>query len=532
MRQASDLAPGERAWLSERALLVGAEEPAALAAGIGPLPSELSVVVGLGSLLLEADGPLEDDLVAEVLARGATGTARAPGRQHVIDVVLDGEDLEEALERSGLDLDAAARALSAAPLSVAAVGFAPGFGYLEGLRGPLSRLERRPTPRPRVPAGSLAVAAGYAALYPQASPGGWWLLGRTATSLFDQHRPRPSLLAPGDLVALRVTTQLAAPPPASERRALSPPTGVPAALVVVAAPPGAAIVDDGRRGHEAVGVPRGGALDPDRARLLRRLLADAPGLVELAAPGLELEALAGVVVAGVGVELAVDGRMVAPGLPVALAPGARIRVVRVEAPVGYLGVLGGPLVGAVLGSMGTDSLSRTGPGWLRPGDVLGAERVDERPRASVALGSRASSRLRVLAGPHLACLGPDAALGDAELTVVEPSNRVGVRLAATTGPLRVQIVSLRSFPVVTGAVQATADGSLVILGPDHATLGGYPVVACVIGADLGRLGRLAPGDVVRLELVDLDEARAAHLERLAAERSALGPAGLRLVDEV
>ena len=116
--------------------------------------------------------------------------------------------------------------------------------------------------------------------------------------------------------------------------------------------------------------------------------------------------------------------------------------------------------------------------------------------------------------------------------MVEPSNRVGIRLEATKGPLRRRAASLRSFPVVTGAVQATPDGSLVVLGPDHATLGGYPVVACVIGADLGRLGRLAIGDAVRLELVDLDQARAAHEARLQAELGALGPIGLRLVDEV
>ena len=113
---------------------------------------------------------------------------------------------------------------------------------------------------------------------------------------------------------------------------------------------------------------------------MRRLLADAPGLLELATPGLELEALTGVVVAGVEVDAArlTAGRL-RRGSPSPSHPAPDSRVERVEPPVGYLGVLGGPLVGEVLGSMGTDSLSHTGPGWLRPGDVLGARPTEERP---------------------------------------------------------------------------------------------------------------------------------------------------------
>jgi allophanate hydrolase subunit 2/allophanate hydrolase subunit 1 len=531
MRPAVDLAPGERAWLSERALLVGAEDPAALAAGIKPLDEGLSLVVGLRSVLVEADGPLDEDRATELLGRASTVGPRAEAAHHVIDVTLDGEDLDEALERCELDLDEVGRALSATPLTVAAVGFAPGFGYLEGLRGPLTELERRARPRPRVPACSLAVAAGYAALYPQASPGGWWLLGRTSSVLFDQRRRRPSLLAAGDSVQLRIAEQLAPAPRAADRDPLAPPPGVPAAVRVLAAPAGCSIVDDGRRGHVGVGVPRGGALDPDRAVLLRRLLAGAPGLLEVAAGGLELEALSGVVIAAVGLELAVDGRVVPSGLPIALGPGARLRVERVEAPIGYLGLLGGPLVSDVLGSMGTDSLSHTGPGWLRAGDVLGAEPSGGRPRGSLSLGPAAPSRLRLLAGPHRACLADEALLVERELRVVEPSNRVGLRLEPVDGPLERRAVSLTSFPVVTGAVQATPDGSLVVLGPDHATLGGYPVVGCVIGADHGRLGRLAPGDLLSFELVDLDGARAAAEEQARALKRSLGATVPRLADD-
>jgi antagonist of KipI len=70
--------------------------------------------------------------------------------------------------------------------------------------------------------------------------------------------------------------------------------------------------------------------------------------------------------------------------------------------------------------------------------------------------------------------------------------------------------------MVTGAVQVPPDGRPVALLCDHATVGGYPVVATVVRADLGVLGQCRPGDAVHFELVDLAEAERA---RASAERS-------------
>jgi antagonist of KipI len=56
--------------------------------------------------------------------------------------------------------------------------------------------------------------------------------------------------------------------------------------------------------------------------------------------------------------------------------------------------------------------------------------------------------------------------------------------------------------MVTGAVQVPPDGRPIILLPDHATVGGYPVVACVASVDLPLLGQLAPGDPVTFRAVD------------------------------
>jgi antagonist of KipI len=139
--------------------------------------------------------------------------------------------------------------------------------------------------------------------------------------------------------------------------------------------------------------------------------------------------------------------------------------------------------------------------------------------------------LRALVGPHAELVGGHSVLDGLVAEVVEPSNRVGLRLEPRAGRLVRPAAGLRSFGVVTGAVQVPPDGQLIVLGPDHATLGGYPVVACVIGADLGRLGRLGPGDEVVLELLDLAEARRAWSAHRAALRAALGAAALTLEDD-
>lgn len=103
----------------------------------------------------------------------------------VLPVLYDGEDLAVVAQHCELASIKEVVALhSESALYVGAIGFAPGFAYLGGLDERLT-LPRRTSPRARVPAGSVAIAAGQSALYPQPSPGGWHLLGRCPLTLFD-----------------------------------------------------------------------------------------------------------------------------------------------------------------------------------------------------------------------------------------------------------------------------------------------------------------------------------------------------------
>jgi len=119
-----------------------------------------------------------------------------------IDVVYDGLDLAAlAIELDTDPAEVVARH-TAPTYTVAFCGFTPGFGYLVG-GDPWLRVPRLATPRPRVPAGSVAVADVFSAVYPTATPGGWRLLGRTAQAMWDPTRQPPALLAPGTRVRFR-----------------------------------------------------------------------------------------------------------------------------------------------------------------------------------------------------------------------------------------------------------------------------------------------------------------------------------------
>ncbi len=116
-----------------------------------------------------------------------------------LTVTYDGDDLPEVAEATGLTIDEVVELHAAGRYTCAFCGFAPGFGYLAGLDERL-HLPRRATPRTTVPAGAVAIAAGYSAVYPSPSPGGWHLLGRTDADLWDPRRAPPALLRPGTTV--------------------------------------------------------------------------------------------------------------------------------------------------------------------------------------------------------------------------------------------------------------------------------------------------------------------------------------------
>jgi KipI family sensor histidine kinase inhibitor len=116
-----------------------------------------------------------------------------------IEVRYDGADLADVAALTGLTPDDVISRHVAGRYVVAFMGFAPGFGYLEGL-DPALKVPRLATPRARVDAGAVAIADGRSCVYPRAMPGGWRVLGHTDAVLFDPAADPPTLLCAGSRV--------------------------------------------------------------------------------------------------------------------------------------------------------------------------------------------------------------------------------------------------------------------------------------------------------------------------------------------
>jgi KipI family sensor histidine kinase inhibitor len=139
-------------------------------------------------------------LAPEAIADATAGTdVRA---DIVIDVVYDGDDLDEVAKLTGLRPKDVVAAHTATPWRVGFCGFAPGFAYLVGGDERLD-VPRRSEPRTKVPAGSVGLAGEFSGVYPRESPGGWQLIGHTEAELWDVDRDPPALLMPGLWVQFR-----------------------------------------------------------------------------------------------------------------------------------------------------------------------------------------------------------------------------------------------------------------------------------------------------------------------------------------
>lgn len=170
------------------------------------IPGVVDVVPAARTVLVKLDGPRHQGVIRQRLRKmdvAATTDAASERRANVvIDVVYDGPDLAEVAGHTGLTIAAVIDAHTSTLWRVGFSGFAPGFAYLvDG--DPRLRVPRRPEPRTSVPAGSVALAGDFSAVYPRQSPGGWQLIGRTGAVLWDLQRSNPALLTQGMWVQFR-----------------------------------------------------------------------------------------------------------------------------------------------------------------------------------------------------------------------------------------------------------------------------------------------------------------------------------------
>lgn len=493
----------------------------------------VDVVGGFDSVLVIYEPGLTDfDRVAAQVRSVTVGTAEGTASKVVVlPTTFDGPDLDEVGRISGLGAEGVKRALLRATLRVSVLGFAPGFAYLTGLPRRLRRVPRRPTPRTSVPTGSLALAGGHAAVYPQSTPGGWHLVGRTNVALFDPDSPPYALLAPGDLVRLRAVAPSELPrldPGPATRPLLRTPDAVFSVI-----DPGlfSTVQDRGRVGVAHLGVPRAGAADPVSAALANALLGNPEDAAVLectiSGPTLLCRTDTHAAVVGPDAEVTLDGMEVASGRVFPVALGQRLALGSSGHGLrAYLAVRGGFTTPSVLGSRSSDRLAGLGVGPLLPGDELASGHpsgpMADHLAAEVGVGSPGRRKLRAMVvGDAQPCAG----LFDRPFEVTDASDRVGLRLrTAGDPPIAPLEADTGSAGTTVGTVQIPPDGNPVVLMVDHATTGGYPVGAVVIAADLGELGQCRPGDTVELVAVTAEEAGAAlRTQRRWLDEAVVGP---------
>jgi allophanate hydrolase len=288
----------------------------------------------------------------------------------------------------------------------------------------------------------------------------------------------------------------------------------------------ASIQDGGRRGLRRVGVPWSGVLDPARMKIANALVGNpaAAPVIEHFDCGLAFKVVQGrvrVAVAGAAVVELSHGQS-ADRIPcwrsICVAEGDTLRIRALQAGRLVVVALGGLQAQETLGSAST--YARAGIGKpLATGDRLNARFKDAADLVLPQPPPDADAPIRVVAGPQAGHFSDDALeqLCAEPFAVTEQADRMGVRLR---GPLlqhrsdaHKDIISDATVP---GSMQVPGSGQPIVLLADAQTAGGYPKIATVISADLGRLANRRSGETLRFQLIDVASAEQAAKAHAAA----------------
>lgn len=290
-------------------------------------------------------------------------------------------------------------------------------------------------------------------------------------------------------------------------------------LTILAAGPGATLQDGGRHGFLRWGVTVAGPMDPIAHATAALAVGNRPGAtaIEVTLGGLEIavDAPLDVAVAGGDFAVTLDGRPLAAAVALRLDPGRRLAVRPGGAGMWSYVAVGGEIdVPPILGSRATHT--RSGLGGLDGRMLAAGDRLRiAAPRAGlgapavpVAAWLRTDERpIRVVLGPQDDAFAADqiAAFLDRVWRVSPRSDRMAYGLEGE--PLvHAHGHDIVSDGVAHGSIQVPGSGLPFVLMADRQPTGGYPKIATVIGADLGRMAQLRPGAPVRFRAVTIAEA--------------------------
>lgn len=314
------------------------------------------------------------------------------------------------------------------------------------------------------------------------------------------------------------------------------------------------VQDRGRVGHQAQGVPVGGAMDRVALRLGNLLVGNDEGAAALEStlmgPAIAFERDALIALTGGDLEATIDGIAVPMWHPIWVERGTTLRFGRARAGCrAYVAVAGGIDVPLVFGSRSTYLRAQFGGvdgRALKSGDILHTRDLCETSRRIVAALQAPGRRIvvarwsagaslrpgyaddvvvRVVRGAHFDCLtnGAQQMLFGATFRVSSASDRMGYRLEGAELALE-RPLELLSEGTTFGTVQLPPGGAPIVLMADAQTTGGYPRIGEVASVDLPLIAQLKPGDRLRFHLVSLDDAQTQYLVReqnIAEARAAI-----------
>ncbi len=488
------------------------------------------------SLLVEYD-PLQCSfaaLCARLKDLAGAPLASPPSRPILqVPTVYGGEfgpDLEAVAAAHDLTPDQVIALHSDTVYTVFMLGFSPGFAYM-GVVPPAIATPRLATPRTNVPAGSVAIAGQQTGIYPQSTPGGWRILGRTNLVLFAPQRDPPCFFQPGDRVQFVPVPSM---PPELHPATSEEPADTDLCVLEVVSPGLLTTVQDlGRWGYQRFGVPVSGAADAAAMVAANALVGnsrDAAGL-EMTIAGPSLKFLSDALIAVTGADLSpvlqrnnLDAWEAPSSMAIYVRAGTELEFRgRRDGCRAYLAVAGGISVPPVMNSASTylaGGMGGCGGRRLEPGDVLSVKPVTYHlpTMAGRSLLPEQCPRLedhpvvRLVLGPHDQYFAPQAVqtLVSEEYLVSTTSDRMGLRLQGPRLLLR-EGQEMVSSGIALGAIQVPPNGQPIILMADRQTVGGYPIIGTVIRSDMARLAQCVPGQSgVRFRIISVEEAQAIY----------------------
>ena len=447
-------------------------------------------------------------------------------KQHTLSIWFpeEADDWKHVTQHSGLAEETYIDQLLDCELTVAMIGFLPGFAYLKGLPDSL-HVPRKERPSTRNSVGSFAIGGKYAGVYALPSAAGWHCIGRIAESLLNTQQLPPLTVAQGDRIKLKridekTFRQMWKPKRESPCRKRFPVFDDGRGSLFFETPGMLTLIQDaGRPGLAFYAIPPAGAMDVRSAEVANALLRNLPRapVIEchFVPPSIRFESDATICLTGADMGWSIDGSRVKRNRTIDISKGSTLHgSAAIEGCRGYIAIHGEIDTEQTFdsaacytpahfgGNLGKPFAARDELQWIKP------ETPAYPLQINLSSSVSASEHLQLVCGPEFDWLDNQSKelLFSGSFSVSSQSNRMGARL---NGPLLKKATNRLlsdSVPLLPGMIQLTPEGQCIVVLQDGQTTGGYPRIAYLPSISVQRLNQTRLGHPFQFELQSLSEA--------------------------